>query len=91
MLASRCQRFPNYDFVRALKQELEGDGGSIFRYATHENSTLVAIDRQLADSRPRIEPWASNDCNVSPSRARSVSESRKSAGPADGLSSMFIS
>jgi len=39
--------FPNYDFVRALKQELEEDDGSIFRYATHENSTLAAIDRQL--------------------------------------------
>ena len=40
--------FPNYDFVRALKKELEGDEGTIFRYATHENSTLAAIDRQLA-------------------------------------------
>jgi len=45
--------FPNYDFVRALKKELEGDEGSIFRYATHENSTLAAVDRQLAkDSNP---------------------------------------
>jgi Domain of unknown function(DUF2779) len=41
--------FPNYDFVRALKKELEGDDGSIFRYATHENSTLVEISRQLAE------------------------------------------
>ncbi len=41
--------FPNYDFVRALKRELEDDQGSIFRYATHENSTLVAIDRQMAE------------------------------------------
>lgn len=40
--------FPNYDFARALKKALEGDAGSIFRYATHENSTLVAIDRQMA-------------------------------------------
>jgi disulfide oxidoreductase YuzD len=43
--------FPNYDFVRALKKELEGDGGSIFRYATHENSTLVAIYRQLSEEK----------------------------------------
>ena len=42
--------FPNYDFVRALKKELEGDEGSIFRYATHENSTLVAIYRQLTEA-----------------------------------------
>ena len=34
--------------MRALKKELEGDEGTIFRYATHENSTLAAIDRQLA-------------------------------------------
>jgi len=40
--------FPNYDFVRALKNELESDDGSIFRYATHENTTLAAIDLQLA-------------------------------------------
>lgn len=40
--------FPNYEFVRRLKEELEGDEGSVFRYATHENSTLAAINRQLA-------------------------------------------
>jgi hypothetical protein len=45
--------FPNYDFVRALKPELEGDQGSIFRYATHENTILAAIYRQLdADPEP---------------------------------------
>jgi len=45
--------FPNYDFVRALKKELEDDDGSIFRYAAHENTMLVAIDGQLAkDSQP---------------------------------------
>lgn len=41
--------FPNYEFVRALKDELERDDGSIFCYATHENSTLVAIDQQLSE------------------------------------------
>lgn len=40
--------FPNYDFVRALMKELSADDGSIFRYATHENSTLAEIDRQLS-------------------------------------------
>ncbi|MBN9287009.1 MAG: DUF2779 domain-containing protein [Gammaproteobacteria bacterium] len=39
--------FPNYDFVRALKRELEQDNGSIFMYAHHENSTLNAIYQQL--------------------------------------------
>lgn len=42
--------FPNFDFVRALKAQLDKDNGSIFRYATHENSILRAIHAQLADS-----------------------------------------
>ena len=41
--------FPNYDFMRALKQELEGDDGSIFMYATHENTFLNKIYWQLKD------------------------------------------
>jgi hypothetical protein len=40
--------FPNFSFVRALKRELEGDSGTIFRYSNHENSVLLAIYRQLA-------------------------------------------
>lgn len=43
-------KFPNFDFVRALKCELEKDDGSIFRYATHENSTLCSIRGQLERS-----------------------------------------
>ena len=39
--------FPNYDFVRALKKEVEDDNGTIFMYAPHENSSLVAIHDQL--------------------------------------------
>jgi hypothetical protein len=38
--------FPNFDFVRALKDEL-GNEGTIFRYAAHENSILNAVYRQL--------------------------------------------
>jgi hypothetical protein len=41
--------FPNYDFVRALKSELENDDGSIFRYAAHENTYLNFIYRQLQE------------------------------------------
>ncbi len=40
--------FPNYAFLRALKADLETDGGTIFRYAAHENTTLNAIARQLS-------------------------------------------
>ncbi len=42
--------FPNFDFVRALKNELSLDSGTIFRYAAHENSILNAIYRQLRES-----------------------------------------
>lgn len=40
-------RFPNFDFVRALRKALGDDGGSIFRYATHENTVLCQIRQQL--------------------------------------------
>ena len=43
-------KFPNYDFVRSLKKDLENDKGSVFKYATHENSILNAIYDQLIDS-----------------------------------------
>ena len=39
--------FPNFDFIRELKQQLIRDGGTIFRYATHENTILRAIRKQL--------------------------------------------
>jgi hypothetical protein len=39
--------FPNFDFVRKLKSELEHDSGSVFRYANHENTVLNQILQQL--------------------------------------------
>lgn len=39
--------FPNFIFARALKKTLETDNGTIFRFATHENSILNAIIVQL--------------------------------------------
>lgn len=39
--------FPNFHFARALKRALETDNGTIFRFATHENSILNAIILQL--------------------------------------------
>lgn len=41
----RC--FPNFEFIRALKRDLERDNGSIFRYSHHENSILNQIAEQL--------------------------------------------
>ena len=43
-------QFPNFDFIRSLKTELEEDEGSVFRYATHENTIVNAIYRQLLNS-----------------------------------------
>ena len=39
---------PNADFVRELRRQLETDGGTVFRYATHENTILRALHDQLA-------------------------------------------
>lgn len=43
--------FPNFDFVRALKLDLDGDSGTIFRYSHHENSVLNQIAEQLQFSQ----------------------------------------
>lgn len=40
-------QFPNYDFVRALKEALTKDAGTIFRYSNHENTVLNQIRKQL--------------------------------------------
>lgn len=43
----------NFDFVRELKKALSNDEGSIFRYATHENSILNQIrDQLLSETEP---------------------------------------
>ena len=49
------ETFPNYDFVRALKAELEKDEGTIFRYADHENNYLNLILKQIIADQNVIE------------------------------------
>jgi hypothetical protein len=39
--------FPNFEFVRALKKQLENDDGTIFRWAAHENTILNHIGVQI--------------------------------------------
>jgi hypothetical protein len=39
--------FPNFDFVRSLMKSLSDDSGTIFRFATHENTVLCQIREQL--------------------------------------------
>ncbi len=46
--------FPNYDFIRALKKQLENDTGSIFKYSHHENTILTMIYRQLKEDLQHI-------------------------------------
>lgn len=46
-------KFPNFDFLRALKQALSGDDGTIFRFATHENTVLCQIYEQLRNSEEK--------------------------------------
>jgi len=43
--------FPNFDFIRQLKSELDKDHGTIFRYAAHENTYLNFIISQLERSQ----------------------------------------
>jgi len=43
-------KFPNFEFIRELKRQLEKDEGTIFRYASHENTILNAIRVQLIES-----------------------------------------
>ena len=42
--------FPNFEFVRKLKDALGEDQGTIFRYSNHENMILGKIKEQLENS-----------------------------------------
>jgi hypothetical protein len=44
--------YPNIEFVRALKDSLESNDGSIFRYAAHENTVLNKIKEDIALLKP---------------------------------------
>lgn len=48
-LDARPGVFPNYAFVRELARQLSGDHGTILRWASHENSVLRDIWRQLEE------------------------------------------
>jgi hypothetical protein len=42
-------KFPNFDFLRALKRAIGNDNGTVFRYHNHENTVLNDIRRQILD------------------------------------------
>ncbi len=66
--------FPNYEFVRALKKQLENDNGSIFRYSNHENTYLNMIYRQL-----RANEQAIADCDELCAFIQSITHSGESS------------
>jgi hypothetical protein len=48
--------FPNFEFIEQLEKALMNDEGTIFKFASHENSIVNAIHEQLrASSHPRKE------------------------------------
>jgi len=48
-------QFPNYKFIRELKNQLGNDNGSIFMYSPHENTFLNTIHKQLLADQNKIE------------------------------------
>lgn len=42
-------KFPNFDFIRELKGQLDKDDGSVFQYSQFENSYLNLVFRQLLE------------------------------------------
>ena len=69
--------FPNYDFVRELKKQLEGDNGSIFRYSNHENTYLNMIYRQIQSNTEKMQD-ANGLCSFIRSITKSVHSSTES-------------
>ena len=49
-------QFPSFEFLRALKKNLEEDEGTVFRYADHENTYLNIIYSQLQNADPEEVP-----------------------------------
>jgi len=49
-------KFPSFEFVRALKADLEKNEGTIFMYSPHENTILNLIFRQLGEGIGQNEP-----------------------------------
>lgn len=49
-------KFPNFEFVRELKKQLEKDNGTIFRYSPHENSYLNTILIQMLNTEKSLLP-----------------------------------
>ncbi len=55
-LSTTPGKFPNFDFVRNLKQQLENDNGTVFCYSQHENTYLNIIFEQLYKQKNKDVP-----------------------------------
>ncbi|MBK6682347.1 MAG: DUF2779 domain-containing protein [Ignavibacteriales bacterium] len=76
--------FPNYEFVRNLKKQLEVDNGSIFRYHNHENTFLNLIYDQLdSDENPP------DDIEELQEFIRSITSHKDDTGKVEGLRNMI--
>ena len=56
--------FPNFEFARALKAELDKDGGTVFMWSPHENTILNKIVGQLEASLQGVvyeEPFCASE------------------------------
>lgn len=49
-LSTKPGAFPNFEFARALRDELDGDDGAVFMWSPHENTILNRILSQIAES-----------------------------------------
>ena len=50
-ISSQPGQFPNFEFARALRNAVGRDSGTIFKFASHENTIVNAIIEQLAESK----------------------------------------
>lgn len=76
-ISQRQGVFPNFEFVRRLMTDLTEDEGTVFRYAAHENTTLIEIHRQLKAASDREVGNRDKLCRW----IESITESREWRGP----------
>jgi hypothetical protein len=50
-ISNQPGEFPNFQFARALMDALNNDAGTIFKFASHENTIINAIIKQLLESK----------------------------------------
>lgn len=70
--------FPNFDFVRALKCDLEGDSGTIFRYSHHPTIGAEFLeDGETTESEDRINNGGLANANYAKLQYDGLSDDEK--------------